>query len=238
MKEIKEAVDLPSDEDKPLVHPLDVAPARRPYLVSWWLRRLASLPVAFLFGAVLWIISNNVITPFVIPVVVLASAALAAEYYAGQAWSHIPGKRMDRWRDFGAVLQLGASFIDAMALVGGLLILIAWGATRDFPEGVEEVTIGIGAGIAVIQIAEIVAAVTRRPRDWMAAVSKLFALAAIVLVVLVASVTLIAGQWSTESIRLALMGAATTLAIQLVLWLIRFIGSRRSTAAPTGDPPR
>ena len=229
MKEIKEVVDLPSVEAKPLLHPLDVAPARKPYLISWLLRRLASVPVALLFGVVLWVISNNYLTPFVVPLIVLVSAALAAEFYAGQAWSYIPGKRMDTQRDSGALAQVLNSFIDALALVSGLLILIAWVSTQEFTEGIEEVTIGVGAGIAVMQFAEVIVAVARRRRDWVAVSSKLLALAAVVLAVVVASVTLIGDQWGTESLRLALIGGATIIAIQLLLWLIRFIGSRLST---------
>src|SRR5699024_975044 len=161
MKEIKEVVDLPSVKAKPWLHPLDIAPARRPYLISWLLRRLASLPVAFLFGVVLWVIGNNYIIPFVVPLIVLVTAALAAELEAGQAWGYIPGKRMDTQRDSGALAQVMNSFIEALALVSGLLILIGWVSTHDFTEGVEEVTIGIGAGIAVIQVAEVIAALLR-----------------------------------------------------------------------------
>lgn len=235
MKEIKEVVDLPSVEAKPLLHPLDVAPARRPYLISWLLRRLASLPVAFLFGVVLWVISDNVVTPFVVPLIVLITAALAAEFYAGQAWGYIPGKRMDTQRDSGALAQVLNSFIEALALVSGLLILIGWVSTHDFTEGVEEVTIGIGAGIAVIQGAEVIAAVLRRPPDWVGVASRGLALAAVALAVVVASVTLIGDQWSPESIRLALIGGAIIIGIQLLLWLIRFIGSRLSTTEHTDE---
>ena len=229
MKKIKEVIDLPSIESKPLLHPLDVAPARKPYLLSWWLRRLASVPVAFLFGVVLWVFSNNVVTPIVAPLVVLTMAALAAGYFANQAWSYIPRKRMDRQRDSGSVPQLMTSFIDALALVSGLLILIAWVSTRDFSANVEEFTIGAGAGIAVLQIAEIVAATVRRPRHWRAIASRLLALAAVILAVLVASATLIGDQWSTESVNVALMGGAMMIVIQLFWWLIQLIGSRRST---------
>lgn len=229
MKEIKEVVDLPSTEAQPLLHPLDVAAARKPHLISWWLRRLASLPVAFLVGVVLWVISDNVVIPIVVPLVVLTMAALAAEYFASHAWSYIPRKRMDRQRDSGALPQLITSFIDALALVSGLLILIAWVSTRNFSATVEEFTIGAGAGIAVLQIAEIVAATVRRPRGWMAIASRLLALAAVALAVLVASATLIGAEWSTESVNIALIGGTMMIAIQLTWWLIRLIGSRRST---------
>lgn len=229
MKEITEVIDLPSIEEKPLLHPLDVAPARRPYLTSWWLRRLASLPVAFLFGVLLWVISNNLVTPIAVPIVVLTLAALAAEYFAGQAWEHIPRKRQDRQRDSAARPQLAGSFIDAIALVSGLLILIAWVSTREFAENVEEFTIGIGAGIAVLQVAEVVAAALRRPRAWVGVASRLLSLAAMVVAVLVASTTLVGDQWTTESIRVALMGGAMMIVIQLLWWLIRLIGARRSS---------
>lgn len=229
MKEIKEVIDLPSIEDKPVLHPLDVAPARRSYLTAWWLRRVASLPVAFLFGVVLWVISNSVVTPIVAPLIALTLAALAAEYYAGQAWEHIPRKRMDRQRDSAALPQLVAAFIDATALVSGLLILIAWFSTRDFTE-IEQFTVGAGAGIAVLQVAEVVAAAVRRPREWVAVASRLLTLGAVVLAVTVASTTLIQDQWSTESLNIALMGGAIMIAIQLLWWLIQLIGSRRTTA--------
>jgi len=227
MKEINEVVDLPSIEEKPLLHPLDIAPARRPYLASWWLRRLASLPVAFLFGVVLWVISNNVVTPVLVPLVVLTMAALAAEYFAGEAWGHVPRKRMDRRRDSAALAQLAASFIDAIALLSSLLILIAWFSTHDFTE-IEQFTVGAGAGIAVLQVAEVVAAVVRRPRDRVAIASRMLALAAVVLAVLVASATLIGDHWSSESISVALVGGATMIGIQLLWWLIRLLGSRRA----------
>ncbi|WP_120002783.1 hypothetical protein [Nesterenkonia muleiensis] len=228
MKEIKEVIDLPSAQTNPLVHPLDVPPARRPYLAAWWLRRLASLPVAFLAGVALWVISTHVVTPIVVPIVVLTLAALAAEYYAGQAWDYIPRKRQDRGRGAAALLQLAASFIDAIALVASLLILIGWVSTHSFSENVEEFAVGAGAGIALLQLAQLIATLLRRPREWMGIASRLLALVAVVVAVLVASATLIADQWSRESIELALMGGATMIVIQLSWWLIQLIGSRRS----------
>ena len=228
MKEIDEVIDLPSAETKPLVHPLDVAPARRRYLAAWWLRRLASLPVAFLFGVVLWVISNNVVTPIAVPIVVLTLAALAAEFFAGQAWQHIPRKRMDRGRDSAALPQLAAAFIDAIALVSALLIVIGWAATRSFSENVEEFTIGAGAGITILQIAQLITVTVRGPRQWVGLASRVLTLAAMVVAVLVASSTLVSGQWSTESMEIALIGGAIMIAIQLLWWLIQLIGARRS----------
>jgi len=228
MKDINEVIDLPSVETKPLVHPLDVAPARRPYLIAWWLRRVASLPVAFLSGVILWVISNNVVTPIAVPIVVLTLAALAAEFFAGQAWQHIPRKRMDRGRDSAALPQLAAAFIDAIALVSALLIVIGWAATRSFSENVEEFTIGAGAGIAILQLVQLIAAAVRGPRQWVGLASRVLTLAAMVIAVLVASSTLVTDQWSTESINIALMGGAIMIAIQLTWWLIHLIGARRS----------
>lgn len=228
MKEIKEVIDLPPVETQPLVHPLDIPAARKPYLAAWWLRHLASLPVAFLFGVLLWVISNNVVTPIAVPLVVLTVAALAAEYFAGQAWEHIPRKRMDRARESAALPQLAASFIDAVALVVGLLIFISWASTRSFSENVEEFTIGIGAGIAAIQLAQLITALARGPRDWVGLASRVLALIAIVVAVLVGSTILVGNQWSEETVRIGLMGAAMMIGIQLIWWLIQLIGSRRS----------
>ncbi len=60
MKTIEEAVELPAVAVQPLVHPLDLPPARRAFITSWWLSLLTLPPVFFGIAAVLWSVSTTI----------------------------------------------------------------------------------------------------------------------------------------------------------------------------------
>lgn len=227
MNDIKEVIDLPPADIKPLLHPLDVPAARGAYLASWWLQRAASLPVAFLLGVVLWVFTGNLIAPIVGPASVLTIAMIASRQCALRAWDYIPRKRQDRSPQATAVLQLTASFIDALALVTGLLVLIAWLAVHEVPEQVAAYAIGAGAGIALLQLGEVAVAAVRRPRDRVVIASRLLALAAVATAVVVASTALLGGRWTTTSVIVALIAAAVMIAVQVVWWIIKGIPARR-----------
>ncbi|MGB4779729.1 hypothetical protein [Microbacterium sp.] len=227
MNDIREVVDLPSIDSKPLLHPLDVPSARGAYLASWWLQRAATLPVAFLLGVVLLVATGSPIASIAGPISKLTIAMIASRLASRRAWEYIPRKRQDRSPQSAPVLQMLAAFIDALALVTGLLILIAWLSTHEVAEHVVAYAIGAGAGVAFLQLGEVVVAVARKPRDRIVIASRILALAAVATAVVVAFTTLLAGELTADSAIVALIAAAVMIAVQIVWWLIRAIPTRR-----------
>lgn len=175
----------------------------------------------------LWVATGSPIASIAGPISTLTIAMIASRLAARRAWEYIPRKRQDRSPQSAPVPQLLAAFIDALALVTGLLILIAWLSTHEVAEQVVAYAIGAGAGVALLQVGEVVVAVVRKPRDRIVIASRILALAAVATAVVVAFTTLLAGELTADSAIVALIAAAVMIAVQIVWWLIRAIPTRR-----------
>lgn len=162
MKQINEQVLLPDPKTHFLVHPLDVAPARRPYLISWVLGIIGSPQVFAAAAALGWVLSNNFVVPFLAGGSTLILGNLAATYFRRQAWSFVPGKRRDTERRLRG-LDLAAAVLEALALAAAMLMLILWFANRDIsPEVVAFAAGTVGAVAALMAIDVVVTAVRTR----------------------------------------------------------------------------
>ena len=65
MNDINELVDLPDPATHPLVHPLDLPQARRPFRTAWLIGALTSPPVAALVAVIIWFASHSYLVPLV-----------------------------------------------------------------------------------------------------------------------------------------------------------------------------
>ncbi|MFT3889929.1 MAG: hypothetical protein QM713_17430 [Arachnia sp.] len=227
MNDMHEAVSLPDSAVKRLVHPTDLTEARALYLRGWWFGRLCSLPVVVAIGAVVWVLSGNLLASLAAPISTFAIALAASRWHEARAWDFIPRKRQDRvgagsWRLLAAALDAGALLVTAGAVIV---------AVNNTPvsQGVVAYTVGSGLGIAVLQIVEIALAVVRQLNG--TSIGR----RAILLVAVIAASVLVAvfgsRTWSQESYVLAGVGMATVLLAQLLWWAF----TRRSRQRTKGD---
>jgi hypothetical protein len=130
MNDINELVDLPDPATHPLVHPLDLRQARRPFRSSWLIGALTSPPVAALAAVVIWFASHNYLVPLIAGAAILGFGQLASRVYQDQAWAFIPRKRQDRQRPLPALWELGAGLALGIGTVlrGAAAMLVAGAA--------------------------------------------------------------------------------------------------------------
>jgi hypothetical protein len=110
MNDINELVDLPDPATHPLVHPLDLPQARRPFRTSWLIGARTSPPVAALVAVIVWFASHNYLVPLVAGAAIVGFGELAGRVYREQAWAFIPRRRQDRRRPRPALWELGPAW--------------------------------------------------------------------------------------------------------------------------------
>lgn len=226
MKQINERVQLPDANDQYLVHPLDLAAARRPFLVSWLLGIIGSPQVFAAVAALMWVLSNNFVTPFIAAGSTLLFANLASAWFRREAWSNIPGKRRDAERRLLG-LNLLAAVVQALALAAAVMILILWFANRDVSPEVVAFATGTVTAVTVLMAVDVVVT-TVRTRSGAAA------LAPAVNLLAVAAVSwwgflIIAGRTGPLDISTFIMGAVVLLLVWGA-WLAWTFWQRRRTA--------
>lgn len=231
MKNIHEAVTLPDATTHPLVHPLDLAEARKPFVVAWWLSVLTLPTVFFALAAMLWSISNNYVTPILVPVVVIGGSVFARRYLESEAWAHIPRKRQDRGRQMPVVWSILKAAISALALLFGLILITLWLVDRDLPADVTAYIVGMGAGVLVLMVLNLLwtlLAPTRLTRElggWAAQfISLIVVAAALGYGYLVFREHGGAESWKVSDI---VTGAAIIIGVQVLWWLSRLWPARR-----------
>jgi hypothetical protein len=143
VKPVRELVDLP---DHGLVHPLDVAEARRPFLLSWLLSVLTSPAVVAVLVVVLWFVARARFVAPLVGVLVFAAGQGAAAWYRREAWAFIPRGRQDRDRVLPFWDVARATLLAAAA--GFAMCLLAW-RLRQFGDIVGYLA-GAYAGIALV----------------------------------------------------------------------------------------
>lgn len=234
MNSINERVTLPDPKTHYLVHPLDLEPARRPFLISWVLAIVGSPQVFAAVAALVWVLSNNFVAPFIAAGATLIFANLAASYFRRKAWGYVPGKRRDTERRMRG-LDLLAAVVQALALAAAVMLLILWFANRDVSPEVAAFAAGTVCAVAVLMAADVVvtAVKTRSGAAVMAPLVNLLAVAAVSWW----GFLVIAGRTGPLSWSTALAGAAVLLLVWGIwlawtLWQRRRI-ARGSTAAST-----
>ncbi|MFW0771723.1 hypothetical protein ACLRGI_00955 [Paenarthrobacter nitroguajacolicus] len=161
MNPIEEKVQLPDPETQFLVHPLDLPGARKEFLVGWWLGILATPQVFTALLAFFWAVSNNYVTPVLVPLTLVVIAGWISSKLTRGAWDYIPRKRHDKGRRM-TTMAIAGSLITSLALFAGLLIFMAWAASQDLVPGFSAYPLGMGAAIVVIMAGGLLTKLVRR----------------------------------------------------------------------------
>jgi hypothetical protein len=161
MNDINELVDLPDPTTHPLVHPLDLPQARRPFRASWLIGALTSPPVAALAAVIIWFASRNYLAPLIAGAAILGFGQLASRTYRDQAWAFIPRRRQDRRRPLPASWELGAGLALA-AVLAVTLVLVAFRLDQpDVSAEVREFTFGMSAAAGLLVLVDFAARLLR-----------------------------------------------------------------------------
>lgn len=227
MTHLHEEVALPEPAHKQLLHPIDIPQSRSLYRRGWWFARLCSLPVAVALGAVVWAATGSLFAALAAPIATFLIAHFASGFLSARAWDYIPRKR--RSPDEAGPWRVLAALIDAMALLVTAGAVTVSALRTAVPNGVLMFGIGSAAGIALIQVGEIVAGLKRGQRGSMTATRL------ILLVAVVAAGALVVLFGRTEaptpsSLGVAAAGAGTVLSAQAIWALtvrIRGVNVRR-----------
>jgi hypothetical protein len=123
MNDVTELVELPDPATHPLVHPLDVPQARRPFRTAWLIGALTSPPVGALAAVIIWFASHNYLAPLLAGAAIIVFGQLASRVYREQAWAFIPRKRQDRQRPLPMAWELGSGLALAVVLAVALLLV-------------------------------------------------------------------------------------------------------------------
>lgn len=107
MNPIEEKVHLPDPETQFLVHPLDLPGARKEFLTGWWLGIVATPQFYTALLAFFWAVSNNYVTPILVPLVLVVIAGwISSTLTRGDCCDH--GRRVGG--QSGAVPVHGGGF--------------------------------------------------------------------------------------------------------------------------------
>ncbi|TVU64641.1 hypothetical protein FQP90_06085 [Paenarthrobacter nitroguajacolicus] len=214
MKSIEEKVHLPDPQTQFLVHPLDLPGARKEFLAGWWLGIVATPQVYTALLAFFWAVSNNYVTPVLVPLVMVVIAGWLGAKLTRGAWDYIPRKRHDMDRRMTA-MTIVASLIKSLALFVGLLVFMAWTANQDFVPGFSAYPLGMGAAIVLIMAGELVVKLVRRRS--VVVISDAISLAVVAVAVWIAFGVLPAGR---ELAPVDLLPGAAILAGVWLSWLL------------------
>ncbi|WP_293698087.1 hypothetical protein [uncultured Agrococcus sp.] len=234
MKTVRETVALPDSTEQLLVHPLDITDSRKPFVASWWLSMLAMPTVVFCFAALLWIVSNNYVTPIAVPLALAVAAGLLAAYLRKEAWAYIPRKRQDLQRRFPTRWILLRSVVSTASLVAGLALLTLWIVDHELDTSVLSYILGTAFGIVFLMLIGLLwralapSRLTAELDSWAVQLTRLIAVG-----VAVAVACLIVGQrrnLADFDISSIVLGATVIIAVQVIWWLISLWLSRKDAA--------
>lgn len=224
MSDMHEAVALPDPAVKRLLHPTDLPEARPLYLRGWWFGRLCSLPIVVALGAIVWMLSGNLLATIAAPLSTFVIALIASRWHHARAWDFIPRKRQDA--EGARSWKFLASVMDAVALVVTALALIIATSVRPFSDGVVAYAVGAAAGVALVQIIELMVAVVGK-RDLVALAERLVMIAAVAASSVIVAALGLAGPWTPEHWTSAILGAAMILVAQTLWWTVTDMRDRR-----------
>jgi hypothetical protein len=160
MNPLEEQVQLPDPSIKFQVHPLDLPEARKEFLVGWALGIVATPQVYTALLAGLWAVSNNYVTPVLVPLVLVVTAGWVGSKVTRGAWDYIPRRRHDVDRRTPG-LTIAAALLKSVALFAGLIGFMAWTAAQDLVPGFSAYPLGMGAAIVAIMVVGLVSKLVR-----------------------------------------------------------------------------
>ena len=233
MKSIKERVQLPDANEHYLVHPLDLPPVRRTFLLAWVLGIAGSPQVFAGVAALVWVLTNNFVLPFFAAGTTLLLANLAAAWFRRAAWSNIPAKRRDTDRRLRG-LNLLAAVIQALVLAAGVMLLILWFANRSVSPEVVAFATGTVTAVTLLMAVDVVATAvrTRSGAEVLGPLVNLLAVAAVSWW----GFLVIAGRTGPLAVSTVVMGAVVLLVVWGA-WLAWTLWQRRRIAGGSGAAP-
>ncbi|MDE0546268.1 hypothetical protein [Microbacterium sp. C7(2022)] len=131
------------------LHPLDVDEARGYYLVAALLRWFVSPSVLTALMLLLWVVSDNVWTPVVGPLLGLTVTAYVERRFRFDAWAYIPRRRQDAGRDEPIVLAGLARGAEVAFLFGAVSAFVSSVGVQEVPTAAGSVALGSLAGLAL-----------------------------------------------------------------------------------------
>lgn len=228
-----------------LVHPLDLADARRPFVVSELASTMA-FPVAAGLGVLLWFLAEPPIVGLIVGALVLAAGVGVSRWLARNAWSAIRSDRQDRDRR----PPLGLDLVTAVAFAatfGGLTCVFVWGVYNSDLAGSTKLWLlgglGVAFGIRVIELSRVVISAVRRQGALRTVPLEVIRLASFAIPVLY-------GGWlvrHVDELRNPLVVETVLVivvlgGIELTAWIRRAVARRRAGTdtglGPDVEPPR
>lgn len=162
MSDITELVDLPDPAVQPLMHPLDLHEARRPFRISWLFAALTNPAVGLCVAALIWFAGGSYVAPVIAGAAVIGFGALASRFFANQAWAFIPRKRQDHQRGMPAGWELVSNLVLGLALAVTLLLVVHRLARPDVPADVRAFTVGMSGAVGLMVLGETIVELLRR----------------------------------------------------------------------------
>jgi hypothetical protein len=231
MNDITELVQLPDPAMQPMVHPLDLPEARRPFRIAWLIASLTSLPIGLLVAALVWFASQNYVVPLIAAATTIGFGAIVGRHFEDQAWAFIPRKRQDRQRPLPAIWNLGSALVFAILLAVVLVLAVLRLDRMDVSIEVREFTFGMGVAAGLLVVGDFFGKILRRRGA--ARRQALFTLPGVAAVIggVVVAYEVLLGSSGTDSWDIVLMGSAMMLLVQagIVIWQ-HADGRRRSPA--------
>lgn len=220
-------VNLPEPASGSLLHPLDVTEARGYYMIAAFLRLLISPCVFVAMMLMLWVVSNNAVSPVVGPFVGLTVTAYVERRFRADAWAHIPRRRQDAGRDEPIILASTTRAIELVLLLLAIAAFVSSMGVREVPTMVASAALGAMLGLALAEVA-ILLWERFAPRDHRFApapsiVTNMFGAA--VLIILIIGMMSLADRLSIEPTAVTL-GAAMVVGVMTVWLLLRLVPVR------------
>ena len=154
MNQITELVHLPDPAVQALVHPLDLAEARRQFRYSWVIGILTSPAVAMCVAAIIWFGTRSYVVPLIAGASIVGFGALARRAFRDEAWAFIPRKRQDRQRSLPPTWQVTSGLVFGVVLAAALLLVILRIKQSDIGQGVREFSFGSGVGVGLLVLVD------------------------------------------------------------------------------------
>src|SRR6476660_3963271 len=152
MDDIVELVDLPAPSVQPLVHPLDLPEARRPFTFGWIVGILTGPAVGVALAAMVWDLSGS----YLVPLVAAAGLVIPGVYFGRslreEAWAFIPRKRQDRDRVLAPIWEIAEGVVVGGSIALTMVLVSTRIGDSDIPLGVRQFIVGSGA-VAIVLVA-------------------------------------------------------------------------------------
>jgi hypothetical protein len=158
---MNELVQLPDPAVQPMVHPLDLPEARRPFLRYWLITTLTDPAVATCVAGLLWFATRNPAVAVLAGLAIMVCGWYAQRCFRDQAWSFIPGRRQDHERPLPLTWALGANAVFAVLFAAVLLLIALRLGQPDVPAQVRVYTFDFAAAIAVLMLGSAVVGLVR-----------------------------------------------------------------------------